>query len=212
MAKDPVGTDPDNRVRADFWFDPICPWAWLASRWILSAAEVRPIDVHWHVMSLAYLNSEKEDLPEKYGERLREAWGPVRVCIAAQEAFGDQVLLPLYTELGNRFHLEGKPKDRATIEEALTAAGLPINLADAADSEEFDKALKISHHQGMDQVGYEVGTPVISVEGVAFFGPVVTPAPRGEAAGVLWDGVLAVAGTDGFFELKRSRTRDPDFS
>jgi 2-hydroxychromene-2-carboxylate isomerase len=201
----------DGRVIADFWFDPLCPWAWLASRWILSAAEVRPLDVHWHVMSLAYLNSGKEDLPDQYRQLLAEAWGPVRVCIAAQEAFGDEVLLPLYTELGNRFHLEGKPKDRATIEEALAAAGLPVDLADAADSEEFDKALKVSHHQGMDQVGYEVGTPVISVKGVAFFGPVVTPAPKGEAAGVLWDGVLAVAGTDGFFELKRSRTRDPIF-
>jgi hypothetical protein len=115
-------------------------------------------------MSLAYLNSEKEGLSEDYRRLLAEAWGPVRVCIAAQERLGDEVLLPLYTELGNRFHLEGKPKDRATIEQALTGAGLPIDLADAADSEDFDKALKISHHQGMDQVGYEVGTPVISVE------------------------------------------------
>jgi len=212
MPKAQVNANADDRVVADFWFDPICPWAWMASRWILAASEVRPIDVHWHVMSLAYLNSEKEGLSEEYRRLLADAWGPVRVCIAAQERLGDEVLLPLYTEMGNRFHLEGKPKDLATIEEALTAAGLPINLADAADSEDFDKALKISHHQGMDQVGYEVGTPVISVGGVAFFGPVVTPAPKGEAAGVLWDGVLAVAGTDGFFELKRSRDRDPDFS
>src|SRR5665213_2979739 len=212
MPKAQVSAHRVDRVVADFWIDPICPWAWMASRWILSASEVRPIDVHWHVMSLAYLNSQKEELPEKYRHALHEAWGPVRVCIAAQEASGDDVLLPLYTEMGNRFHLEGKPKDRATIEEALTAAGQPINLADAADSEEFDKALTISHHQGMDQVGLEVGTPVISVAGVASFGPVVTPAPKGEAAGVLWDGVLAVAGTDGFFELKRSRDRDPDFS
>jgi len=212
MPKAQVNTNAADRVVADFWFDPICPWAWMASRWILAASEVRPIDVHWQVMSLAYLNSDKEGLSEEYRRLLADAWGPVRVCIAAQERLGDEVLLPLYTEMGNRFHLEGKPKDRATIEEALTAAGLPINLADAADSEDFDKALKISHHQGMDQVGYEVGTPVISVGGVAFFGPVVTPAPKGEAAGVLWDGVLAVAGTDGFFELKRSRDRDPDFS
>ena len=121
------------------------------------------------------------------------------------------MLLPLYTAMGKRFHLEGRPKDRATIEEALAEAGLPTELADAADTDEFDKALIASHHEGMDQVGYEVGTPVISVNGVAFFGPVVTPAPRGDAAGKLWDGVLAVAGTDGFFELKRSRTRDPIF-
>lgn len=201
---------PDRDI-ADFWFDPLCPWAWLASRWILEAGQVRSFDVRWHVMSLAYLNADKEDLPEEYRRLLAEAWGPVRVCIAAQQSHGDEVLLPLYTAMGKRFHLEGRPKDRATIEEALAEAGLPTELADAADTDEFDKALIASHHEGMDQVGYEVGTPVISVNGVAFFGPVVTPAPRGEAAGRLWDGVLAVAGTDGFFELKRSRTRDPIF-
>ena len=200
-----------DRDLADFWFDPLCPWAWLASRWILEAGQVRSFDVRWHVMSLAYLNADKEDLPEEYRRLLAEAWGPVRVCIAAQQSHGDEVLLPLYTAMGKRFHVEGRPKDRATIEEALAEAGLPTELADAADTDEFDKALIASHHEGMDQVGYEVGTPVISVNGVAFFGPVVTPAPRGDAAGKLWDGVLAVAGTDGFFELKRSRTRDPIF-
>jgi 2-hydroxychromene-2-carboxylate isomerase len=200
-----------ERETADFWFDPLCPWAWLASRWILNASEVRPIEVQWHIMSLAYLNADKPDLSEEYRTLLAEAWGPVRVCIAAEQAFGPEALLPLYTALGNRFHLEGKPKDRATIEEALTEAGLPTSLADAADSDEYDEALKKSHHAGMDQVGYEVGTPVISVKGVAFFGPVITPAPKGEAAGVLWDGVLAVAGTPGFFELKRSRDVAPIF-
>jgi hypothetical protein len=200
-----------GRDVADFWFDPLCPWAWIASRWILQAAEVRTFDVQWHVMSLAYLNSEKEDLPEDYRKLLAEAWGPVRVCIAAEQAYGSEILLPLYTALGNRFHLEGKPKDRGTIEAALTEVGLPVSLADAAETDEYDDALKKSHHAGMDQVGYEVGTPVISVNGVAFFGPVVTPAPKGEAAGVLWDGVVAVAGTPGFFELKRSRDVPPIF-
>jgi 2-hydroxychromene-2-carboxylate isomerase len=200
-----------ERVTADFWFDPLCPWAWISSRWILHATEVRPIDVQWHVMSLAYLNADKPDLSDEYRKLLAEAWGPVRVCIAAEQAYGPEVLLPLYTALGNRFHLEKKPKDRATIEEALAEAGLPVSLADAAESEEYDDALKKSHHAGMDQVGYEVGTPVISVKGVAFFGPVITPAPRGEAAGVLWDGVLAVAGTPGFYELKRSRDVGPIF-
>jgi hypothetical protein len=200
-----------GRDVADFWFDPLCPWAWLASRWILEAAEVRSFDVQWHVMSLAYLNSDKDDLPDEYRKLLAEAWGPVRVCIAAEQAYGPEVLLPLYTAMGNRFHLEGKPKDRATIEEALIEAGLPVSLADAADTDQYDDALKKSHHAGMDQVGTDVGTPVISVNGVAFFGPVVTPAPKGEAAGVLWDGVLAVAGTPGFFELKRSRDVPPIF-
>jgi len=194
----------------DFWFDPICPWAWMASRWVLEVEKLRPIAPQWHVMSLAYLNADKE-LPDEYKKALADAWGPVRVCIAAAEKHGDEVLGPLYTALGNRFHLEGKPHDRATIEEALAAANLPTDLADAMDDTAYDDALRKSHHTGMDQVGYEVGTPVISVNGVAFFGPVVTPTPRGEAAAKLWDGVLLVAATDGFYELKRSRDRKPNF-
>ena len=202
---------PENAPAvADFWFDPICPWAWIASRWMLEVEQVRDVTVRWHVMSLAYLNADRE-LPEEYREVMAQAWGPVRVVVAAVAAHGDEVALPLYTALGTRFHHEERPKDRATIEDALAEVGLPLELADAMDSDAYDEALRKSHHAGMDQVGFEVGTPVISVEGVAFFGPVVSPVPRGEAAGRLWDGVRLVAGTDGFFELKRSRTRDPIF-
>jgi hypothetical protein len=202
-----VSTD---RPTADFWFDPMCPWAWISSRWMLEVEKVRFVQVRWHVMSLSYLNAGR-DMPENYRRSMDAGWGPVRVLIAAAGAPGDEVLLPLYTALGTRFHHEKKPKDRATVEEALAEVGLPLDLADAMTSTAFDDALKKSHHAGMDQVGMDVGTPVISVAGVAFFGPVVSPIPRGEAAGKLWDGVLLVAGTDGFFELKRSRTRDPIF-
>jgi predicted DsbA family dithiol-disulfide isomerase len=200
-----------ERTPVDFWFDPLCPWAWMTSRWLLEVEKVRPIAPSFHVMSLAYLNQDK-DIPEDYRKMLEPAWGPVRVAIAAAQAEGDQVLLPLYTALGNRIHLQGRSIDRQLIEEALEEVGLPTSLADAADSTAYDEDLKKSHHAGMDQVGMEVGTPVISVEGVAFFGPVVTPAPKGEDAGRLWDGVRLVAGTPGFFELKRTRDKDPDFS
>ncbi|MDP9444605.1 MAG: DsbA family protein [Actinomycetota bacterium] len=203
---------PDGGPRqvADFWFDPICPWAWLASRWLLEVEQVRPVEPRWHVMSLAYLNQDR-DLDEDYREMMRTAWGPVRVCVAAADEHGEQVLGPLYTALGRRFHLQERPRERATVEDALAEVGLPVALADVMESTQYDDALKKSHHAGMNQVGLEVGTPVISVAGVAFFGPVVTPAPKGEAAGRLWDGVLLVAGTDGFFELKRSRTSEPIF-
>lgn len=177
---------------------------------MLEVEQVRDVSVSWHVMSLAYLN-EGRDLPADYRRLMDEAWGPARVVVAAAEQHGQQVVLPLYTALGNRFHLEQRPKDRATVEDALAEVGLPLGLADAMTSTEWDDAMRKSHHAGMDQVGFEVGTPVIAVEGVAFFGPVVSPAPQGEAAGRLWDGVRLVAGTDGFFELKRSRTRDPIF-
>jgi protein-disulfide isomerase-like protein with CxxC motif len=198
-------------TQLDFWFDPLCPWAWISSRWVLEVEKVRQVTARWHVMSLAILNSGKEDLPEQYREFLEQAWGPVRVCIAAEQKFGPEVLLPLYTALGTRFHLEKAERNRATVEAALAEAGLPAELADAMDSTDYDEALSASHQDGMDRVGYEVGTPVISVNGVSFFGPVVSPIPRGEDAARLWDGVLLVAGTDGFFELKRSRTRDPIF-
>jgi 2-hydroxychromene-2-carboxylate isomerase len=201
--------EQENTV-VDFWFDPICPWAWIASRWILEVEKVRPVTPRWHVMSLSVLNSDK-DVSDQYKQLLATGWGPVRICIAAEQQYGPEVLGKLYTAFGTKFHHEKAPRERATYEAVLKEAGLPVSLADAAESTEYDEALKASHKDGMDRVGYEVGTPVISVKGTSVFGPVVSPIPRGEAAARLWDGVLAIAETDGFFELKRSRTRDPIF-
>ena len=199
----------------DFWFDPLCPWAWMTSRWMLEVEQQRPVKVHWHVMSLAVLN-EGRDLPENYREVMKQAWGPVRVCIAAAQKHGDEVLGALYNALGTRFHNQALPRTRETIEAALAEAGLPLELADAAESEEYDLALRASHAEGINLVGQDVGTPVIAVPGadgeqVAFFGPVVTPTPRGEAAARLWDGTLLVASTPGFYEIKRTRKAGPSF-
>ncbi len=198
-------------TQVDFWFDPLCPWAWITSRWMLEVEEVRPVAVRWHVMSLAVLNENNADLSDRYKELMLQAWGPVRVCVAAEQKYGEQYLLPLYTAIGTRFHDHKGERDRATIEAALTEVGLPTELADAMTSTEYDDLVRASHKEGIDRVGYEVGTPVISVNGTSIFGPVISPIPRGEAAAKLWDGVLLVTGTDGFFELKRSRTRDPIF-
>ena len=202
---------PQEPTRVDFWFDPICPWAWITSRWILEVEQVRPVTTVWHVMSLSVLNEDREALPERYRESMRTAWGPVRVLIAAEQAHGPQVLLPLYTALGTRFHHEKAPRDSETITAALAEAGLPTGLAAAMDSTEYDAAVRASHADGIERVGSDVGTPIISVRGMSVFGPVVSPIPRGEAAGRLWDGVQLLAGVDGFFELKRSRTREPIF-
>lgn len=196
-------------MNVDFWFDPICPWAWITSRWILEVAPMRELQVRFHVMSLAVLNESRELNPD-YRKRMDQAWGPVRVLIAAQQRLGDDVVLPLYTALGNHFHLEKAPIERATVLAALQASELPADLADAMTSTDYDTALRASHEDGIQRVGLEVGTPIISVNGSSFFGPVVTPMPRGEAAARLWDGVLLVASTDGFFEIKRTRDRRPD--
>jgi len=197
--------------KADFWFDPACPFAWITSRWMLEVEKVRDVQVEWHVMSLAYLNQDR-DISDDYREFLATAWGPVRVLIAAEQAHGNEVLLPLYTAMGNRIHIEKRERDRAMIEDSLAEAGLPVSLADAMDDSSYDDAVAKSHHAGMDQVGDEVGTPTISIDGTAFFGPVISKAPRGEEAGQLWDGALLLASYPLFFELKRSRTAELDFS
>jgi len=200
---------------ADFWFDPLCPWAWISSRWMLEVEQVRDVHTEWHVMSLAILNAGRTELDEGYRAMMAKAKGPVRVCIAAEQQHGRAVLLPLYTALGTRVHVQQRKlledEGPVIVHEALAEVGLPASLADAADSDEFDGALEASHRAGMGPVGDDVGTPVIQVDGHAVFGPVVTPAPKGEAAGKLWDGVLLCIGTKGFYELKRTRDVRPSF-
>lgn len=207
---DTMTTSADS-ARVDFWFDPLCPWAWITSRWILEVEKVRPISVTWNVMSLAYLNKDR-DLPEEYRKILEPAWGPVRVCIAAEQQHGKDVLLGLYTAMGNRIHHEKTGITREVIVDSLAEVGLPAELIEAMDDTSYDKAVAESHHRGMDQVGNDVGTPTIAIEGTAFFGPVMSKIPRSEEAGEVWDGALAIAKYPHFFELKRSRTEDPDFS
>lgn len=214
-----TSTSPGPATPVDFWFDPVCPWTWLTSRWMLEVARTRPVEVSWHVMSLSILNENRlDELPERIRILMGEAWAPVRVLTAAAVIHGPEVLETLYTALGTRYHLQQQPKDRATLVAALRETGLPVALADAGDTDRYDEELRASHRRGITLVGQDVGSPILAVPGqeagsdpVAFFGPVVNPTPKGDDAARLWDGVLAVASTPSFYELKRTRTSAPDF-
>jgi len=182
----------------------------MTSRWIDEAARLRDVEVRWHVMSLSVLN-EGRDLPEEYQALMADSWGPVRVLVAAARDHGDEVLKPLYDAMGTRRHPGGRKDTEAIVAESLAEVGLPASLADVAATQEVDDLLRASHQRAMDLVGDEVGTPVVAIDGVGYFGPVVTPAPRGEDAARLLDGLVLMTGVPGFYELKRTRTQGPVF-
>ncbi|MBF8188094.1 disulfide bond formation protein DsbA [Nonomuraea sp. K274] len=203
-----------EKIPVDLWFDPACPFAWVTSRWLLEVEKVRPIEPRWRIMSLYFLNEDK-NVPDDYLERAARGMGSIRTVAAAAAKHGEEFVGRLYTELGTRLHNQGLSKEperlREVVEGSLEAVGLDRSLSDAMHSEEWDDTIRASHTEGITLVGQEVGTPIIRVGANAFFGPVITRIPRGEEAGKLWDGVLMVTSSEDFFELKRTRTKRPQF-
>ena len=197
--------------KIEFWFDTKCPWAWITSRWITEVAHVRDISISWQVMSLYYLNKDRDGIGSDYLEHANNALGPLRVITQAAEELGDEIVGELYTMFGSKVHLEKKEYSRDLIVEVLSDLKLPSSLADAAQNPDLDEKILVSHRRGMSLVGEDVGTPIIAVDGIAFFGPVISPAPKGEEAGRLFDGIVTAASFPGFFEIKRTRTVGPIF-
>lgn len=200
----------------DVWVDPMCPWAWMTSQWLLEVEKVRDVKVRYNVMSLSYLNDGREGLSEDYRKMMENGWGPSRIAIAVEQEGGKDALREYYLKLGTLRHNKKRGFSSSSYKEALERAGVSTDLADRATDTSLDDAVKASHHRGMDPVGDDVGTPTIHFPNKkggtsAYFGPVMTPPPTGEDAGLLWDGMLAIAQVEGLYELKRSRTEGPSF-
>lgn len=200
------------------WFDPMDPWSWVVSRWLLEVEQVRTIDLTFRVMSVSVVNADRDipthylDDPDAYLERMRAAWGPVRVATAAADQIGEKVLRELYTALGTRIHEQGNKNFPEMIGQALAEVGLDAELAEFATSDAYDDQVRASTRAAMDAVGIEIGTPILRINGAAFFGPVVSKIERGEDAGRLFDALATLASFPHVSELKRARIAEPDFS
>jgi hypothetical protein len=198
------------QTKAEFWFDPVCPWAFITSRWILEVEKVRDIEISWNIFSLPHLNKDRE-MPERYKTIFANSWSSARVIKAVENQYGKEKTLRLYTAISTRIHVKKESVSQDLLNDALNEIGVDSKYALEMNNSDWDKEIIQSHERGIELVGDDVGTPIIAINGIGFFGPVISPAPKGEEAGKLWDGVVLAASYPGFFEIKRSRTVGPIF-
>ena len=197
-------------MQADMWFDPICPFAWITSRWLIEVTPQRNLQVDYNIMSLAHLNKDN-DVDAAHKAAFEKSWLATRLIVGVKAEHGAQHVLPLYTAIGTRIHNRKEKLSKELLLAAVQEVGLVEDVMNYCDDASWDAEVIKSHDAAIALVGSDVGTPVIGVAGVGFFGPVISPAPKGDEAAKLWDGVLALAQYPGFFELKRSRTVGPIF-
>lgn len=196
-----------TRDEVTFWFDPGCPWTWATSRWLVAAAEQRGLTVRWRLLSLSVLNEGR--IEERHREVMAFGAGVLRVCAAVRVAGGDAGLGAFFTAYGHRVHDRKEPFELATLAAALDDAGLPAQLLAAVNDPTWDDVVRRDHDAAQEAAGGEAGSPVMEYQGTGWFGPVLSPAPQGEAAGEVWDDLTSFITRDEIFEVKRGRTRPP---
>ena len=204
----------------EYFWDPACPWSWLTSRWMVNVIAEQPMRVEWRLISLRMINEHKDygqDFPEGHERVHQRGLELLRVAAAVRAEAGEAAVLPLYSALGTRIHVEKDPQffdGRAGIEAVLADLGHPAQLAGAATSTEFDGLIRADSEEALERCGGNIGTPVISFlppDGPSFFGPVISRAPRGQEAVDLWNAVCTLGTNEHFSELKRSTRGRPQF-
>ena len=200
--------------QVEFYWDPICPWCWITSRWMEDVRRQKDIHVTWRFFSLKMFNAERDvspDLSILHSMGLRA----LRIAAAVRAKHGNEGVARLYTLMGTSYHHDQEDIDEPEVAQAiLERGGFAPTLATAVEDSDWDKTIETDMARAAAKVGNDVGVPIIVLnggEGPGFFGPVISPAPTGEVAVALWEGLIAVGRTPGFFELKRTREIGPRF-
>ena len=204
----------DLKDSVDFYWDPVCPWCWITSRWMVDVGQQKQIQVNWKLFSLKLINKDRE-VPEDYKILHGIGLKALRVAAAVRREFGNDGVGQIYTVMGARYHHdEGDIDEPSALTEILRTCGLPARLSAAAEDEALDKDIQADMDQAIAKAGTDVGVPQIVLDGgkgPGFFGPVMSPAPTGEDAVKFWDAIIAAGRNPGFFELKRTREVGPVF-
>lgn len=204
----------------DFFWDPVCPWAWLTSRWVVNVLEERPMTVDWKFIALRIVNEDRDyerDFRPGYERGHTRGLELLRVAAAIRERVGPDAVLPYYTAVGEALHLHRRHEEfdsPAGIESILRDLGHPADLAGAQLDPAFDAVIRAETATALERTGGNIGTPVLTFgppDGPSFFGPVINRAPKGAEATELWDAVVALGSNPHFSELKRSLRGRPQF-